>query len=68
MVVDDETETNVLATPLKLTVAGDTKFVPVIVTVELKMPEAGENPLIVGAAANALAVQSGMIARRTRWR
>jgi hypothetical protein len=58
IVVDDETEISVLATPLKLTVAGATKFVPVIVTVELRMPEAGEKTLIVGAAANALAEPS----------
>jgi hypothetical protein len=64
MVFDDETEINVLATPPKLTVAGATKLVPVIVTVELNMPEAGENPLIVGAAANALPAQSEISAIR----
>ncbi len=68
IVVDEETEIKVQATPLKLTVAGETKFEPVIVTVELKMPEAGENPLIVGAAAKLRAAQSEIIARKIRWK
>jgi hypothetical protein len=63
--VDDTTVTVVLATPLKLTVTGATKFVPVIVTVEYSTPEAGEKTLIVGVAANELAAPSESIARRT---
>ncbi len=61
-VVGDDTTTDVLGTLLKLTVIGETKFVPVIVTGALNMPEAGEKPLIVGEAANALAAQSIAIA------
>jgi hypothetical protein len=66
--VDDTTVTDELATPPKLTVTGATKFVPVIVTVEYSTPEAGENPLIVGAAANALALQSDTSAKMARWK
>jgi hypothetical protein len=43
---------------------GATKFVPVIVTVASNLPDVGEKPLIVGAAAKALAAPSEMIARR----
>jgi hypothetical protein len=63
--VDETTVTAVLATPLKLTVTGATKFVPVIVTVEYKTPEAGAKALMVGAAAKLVAAQSESIARRT---
>jgi hypothetical protein len=64
--VGDDTTTEVLATPLKLTVIGATKFVPVIVTGAPSLPDAGEKALIVGAAANALAAQSGISARKRR--
>ncbi len=63
-VVDETTVTEVLATPLKLTVTGATKFVPVIVTAEYSTPEAGENAPIVGAAAKMLGAPSKIIARR----
>ncbi len=62
--VDDDTTTDVLATPLKLTVIGATKFVPVIVTGAPRTADVGVKTLIVGAAAKALAAQSEIIARR----
>ncbi len=62
--VDDTTVTDALAPPLKLTVIGATKFVPVIVTAAFSVPKVGEKTLIVGAAANVLAAPSEIIARR----
>jgi hypothetical protein len=61
--VDDTTTTAELATPLKLTVIGATKFVPVSVTIAPSFPDVGAKTLIVGAAANAPTVQNDNIAR-----
>jgi hypothetical protein len=66
--VEDTTVTDGLATPLKLTVTGAKKFVPVIVTGVFSVPEAGEKTLIVGTAANAPAAQSEINAKRGRWK
>jgi hypothetical protein len=68
MLVDETTVTEELAAPLKLTVAGATKFVPVIVTVAPSLPEVGAKTLIAGAAANALAPQSETSAKIARWK